>query len=668
MANKNDLPEPGSVRDVPYHGLTPNSIIPCVLTDTVAPAGYYVVKPVGYEDQPITCLYLTPFLFSLLGLRCSGGPPPKTELVVFYTGKAESYILGCRPHSAADPLAPPASVTDPNIEGYGALKSFQARLSKKLPYWTGHQPPIDLVEGEIDLSNLMNVGITFLRHLASLHAGDLAKVECFLLDDLVRVTSGTWRHHSAFGDERIYADGGRLNVEQHGAAYEHEAYGTLRPEDAKLPEDAQGRPDLTQAQQVEGFDDEGRWRYSQYIGWLGDFINLWVTDPPNVLGQLASDQLRSGKFRCHVSTDGGILVQSVAEVAIEKVVRIPVPMRLRREDDPAGNQSTGNAGADTFNKDWKPQGNIFEVAFQLREYGRWLSNNWSLLRFRQMARDFKVPDEYEVPAPRQDMDDGRDLQAPNTVLAYACIRILRDGAIVWVDAYGNSMHSTANGITLSSARDLTFEAAGSINMMAGRDVNIVAQKNVGISAIQEALRLRAKTGMQFLVEAGNFVMECLQMGWLHLRFCGLNVNGQASIRPVTGNLDANGSITGLRVAAAITNGAFGYNPHMFHIFAGSPAPQELTETDKFKHQAQYDANHYQSMSQSMLARGEGATQAHGDWKLKDNALAGRGAPWPGEEPQQQVAPGGLDLNAPAKGVQSNTHVPMKSEPVTFKTV
>ena len=81
----------------------------------------------------------------------------------------------------------------------GAQNPAQQRASD-LSVLKEHQPPVDLLPGELDLTNLHGVGVTLLRHLASLQAGDLARVECHLLDDLVRIVAQNFRHHSAIGD------------------------------------------------------------------------------------------------------------------------------------------------------------------------------------------------------------------------------------------------------------------------------------------------------------------------------------------------------------------------------------------------------------------------------------------------------------------------------------
>ena len=55
---------------------------------------------------------------------------------------------------------------------------------------------------------------------------------------------------------------------------------------------------------VDGYTDDGRWRFSQYVGWVGNFIHLFVTDPVEHVGHLASERFRAGRSKIHAHIDG----------------------------------------------------------------------------------------------------------------------------------------------------------------------------------------------------------------------------------------------------------------------------------------------------------------------------------------------------------------------------
>ena len=659
--------------DAKISAAVPGSILEGLVTGNLLPHNLIQVRIMGLEHD-VNCLWAAGIISGLLGFKTSFIPPIKTRVLVYYTGQEHSFVIGSLPTTSIDPADLPRHLTGPDTPSYHASEVYQQRLTGGTPMYADHKPPMDLAEGELMIGNLMGVAVTLLRHMAALSAGDLARVETHLMDDMVRIISGVFRHHSAFGDHRIYNDGGRLNVEYHGAAYDYEAYGNLKNEDAKAKMLKPDQPDLGEDSQIDGYTDEGRWRLSQYVGWLGDFLNVWVTDPVQALGRLASDQLRGGKFRCHVNVDGSCLVQSVSEICLEKVVRIPVPVRFRRETDPEGNRSDSDVRNKDFLKQWSPSGNLFEMAFQLREYSRWLSNTWSLARFRQMNLDFEVPTEAATPPPMPNSDQ-QDRLSVNRVsnqeavswrTVYACMRILRDGSLMMVDGYGNSILTTQTGVQISSTRDIQIEAAGSVNIVAGRDINLVAKKNLNLTAVEEVLRAQAGGAIQMLSKAGRVIMDFLSAGWLVLRNGSVNVNGAVSLDGQTGDVQASGALTARQVSAAITNGPFGEQSHMFHIFQGTPSPQELDAEDEFKYQPDYATGDlYQSHTQQALERNEQVSA--GSWSMAGNAVDGKGAPWPGESPQVKKPAGGSNLNVPAAEVQSNQPAAMTSSAMVLKT-
>lgn len=653
--------KPGIIEGVVIGNLLPNNLVQ--------------VRLQGIE-RPVNCVWAAAIISGLLGFKTSFIPPISTKVLVYYTGQDTSFIVGSVPSALTDPVGQKRAITDPDVPDYQDSEVFNARKKSGVSMLASHKPPLDLAEGELLIDNLMGVGIALLRNMAALSAGDLARVETHLMNDMVRIISGMFRHHSAFGDHKIYNDGGRLNVEFNGTLYDHESYGTLNPEQPRTKMLSPDVPDLGSDSQIDGYTDEGRWRFSQYVGWLGDFINVWVSDPVQALGRLASDQLRGGKFRFHTNADGSCLVQSVAEICLEKVVRIPVPVRIRREDDPAGNRSDSDLRGLQHLTNWRPTGSLFEMAFQLREYARWLSNTWSLARFRQMDLDFRVPTEAESPAPNPNSfqpdkhgqnKDNQDREVSSWREVYACIRILRDGSTVIVDGYGNSIMTTAVGVQISSASNLYLEAAGSVNIVAGRDINLLAQKNVGITAVKEAVRIKSEAALQMLSKVGKVIMDFVTPGWLVLKNGSLNVNGNASIDGQLGNADFNMTVTATQMTATLTDiVSLGEHTHNQHLFIGAPSPQPLDAADEFKFQTDYaPGTLYQTFTQRGLETGEQV--ASSSWDFAGNEVSGKGSPWPGPSPQHQKAAGGSDLKTPATDVQNNQPTAMTSAAINLKT-
>ncbi len=616
-------------------------------------------------EVPITCIWVAGIFSNMFGFSQHYLPPGGTSVVVYVTGKHINYIMGSMPSKVANPAEPGRTVTD---EGsYADGTPFAARRKDSDPTYQGQSPYVDMVEGEFALTNLLDVGIMFLKNMAALQAGDRAKVECFLMDDLVRIISGSFKHYNAFGEHTIRNDGGKLNVAWHGSSHEFEADGRPRPGDPRFDLKPDGQPDSKG--NTDGYTEDGRWRYSNFVGWLGDFVHGWVTDPTETLGRLAEAQTRSGKFGYRVGGDGSLLVQSVSEIAFEKVVRIVVPIPIRRDDDPQGNRSDSGLGKESELATWTPsdQSSIFEMVYQLRAYARWLNNRAALSRFRQMDRDFRVPTEAETPTPDvNNKEEDRERVNPlasNWRLVYATMRIFRDGSILHLDAYGNSWMSSQNGIQISSTKNILIEAAGSVSVVAGRDINLLARNNVGITAVTQAVRIKAQTALQMFCAAGHMVLETATDYVLKIR-AAINANNTFQLT-TAGHLDTEGNLTGRAVFAELTNGAFGEDRHMFHIFPGAPVISQNAAV--FSFQSSYDTEQlYETMSQQAFRAGE--QQASGVWSFADNAVAGKGSPWPGASPTHKTYPGvNSSLHTPSTQASFNaTADAMVSGGITFR--
>ena len=614
-----------------------------------------------------TCVWGCSIFSGLLGFKTSYIPPSGTKVIVFHTEQVPSFIVSAIPSIMVDPGQQDRHMTGPDSPSYHDDQAFASAGGKSTPMYAGHKPPVDLAEGEIQLDNLLGVGLSLLRGMASLQAGDRARIECHLMDDMVRVISDTFKHYTAFGDYVISNDGGKLNVAWHGTSYEHEAMGRIQARDPLVPTTDQDTVDMET--DLDGTDDDGRWRFDQYIGWLGNFVHMFFTDPVNALGQLAESQIRPGKARLHVNGDGSILVQSIADIVLEKVVAIPVPIPIRREDDVNGNTSGQALQHQEYLKTWKPSNNanLFEMAFQLREYARWLNNSYSMSRFYQMDRDWRVPSEAEVPLPDvsgAEVDKrGQNSGIINWRVGYSTIRIYRDGSIQTVDAYGNSITTTKVGVQIASAGDLLLQAAGSVNIVAGRDVNILAQQNVGITAALQFVRIKASLGIQALTTLGNMVFETL--GSFAVKFkCLVNFNNLASV-DMLGNIDSMGEIVASLVASESSLPGDSIITHSGHLFIGSPVVEEID--DEFSFQDEYGAGDlYETITQQMLKSGD--VISSGTWIFSANAVPGKGSPWPGPSPMQKSTAAGSSLNKPSgQLIFTSAPAPLSSSSTTMRT-
>lgn len=470
----------------------------------------YTVQLDGSGMTLESCTWAVGFFAPFLGYRTSHYPALGTRVSVLATKPA--YIVGMLPADAKDG----ASRSNRQMLSTGLGRSSVDNSEDDTGLGVYHTQPADLLEGEFEISNLIGTGIQFLHNLIKISGSERAKIEAHILNDMVRIVSDTFKHHSAFGDLQIYNDG-RLNCRLDGTSYEHEALGLSNPNDPKA--DIQNR-------QINSYSDliqTGRWRFSQYLGWLGDFVHLFVSDPTTTLSNIASNALRAGKARVHIGQDGTLLSQSVAEIAVERVSRIVVPVEAKRWDDPEGTNKKSEEGTDAFKslsanflKTWnwgKDMENVMEAGYKLREYARWLSCFHSYARFHQLEAsggEWRVPLETEATPQWHGQEDDKIKATsgkPQSFDVYACWRIMRDGSIIFWEGGGAAVHMRDGSVHISAPRHIALEAAGDITLQAGNDIHLTARRNISIAAIKGGLILKARAWFKALCEWGTMYFK-----------------------------------------------------------------------------------------------------------------------------------------------------------------
>ena len=495
----------------------PGNTITCITQDSSARV---------IED----CIWAAGLFSGIFGFKMNHAPARGTDVLVLFTGET-NYIIGC----FLDKFGEIKGMRRANAtvdQKQGTIKGwfetlFQTamRSNKTLktnPQFRGGDAPWDMVDGEVEITNLLGVGATFMRHISQLKAGDLAKVECGIIDDMVRIISGNFKHHSAFGDCNISNDGGRLNARWDGTSADWEIFGKDDPNKPKLEQDSSTENAVkkpTHEDMIKTSDP--KWRFSQFVGFLGDFINMFVTDP--VVWKEGSNfeqDKRSGKAKVHINEDGTFLVSSVGEIILERSPKITTPLEKLPEHHKDGNKPGDELfdNLDTL-RNWNfdasgGKENVHYTIYQIREYAKWLTNQHANAQFLRLEKDWKVPSEAESEDPEHykckhlDKTKAQDSTFPEKIKdVYATIKIAKDGSILLLDAYDNSISLSETGVAIASHQDFLIEAAGSINLMAGRDVNVVANHSVDVSATKGGLSLRGDSFIQQYCKLGGISIE-----------------------------------------------------------------------------------------------------------------------------------------------------------------
>ena len=476
--------------------LVSGSVYDGVVTHRDSGNGVYQVTLVDGRVLP-ECVNGADAVCGMLGIQSRRQIPQGTPVKVVYD--STPCILGTLPGNVADTTgARGRTMTGEEVDAY---PEGSPDLQE------GAHPIEDMLEGEMDMTNNLRVGLQLLTTFARLQAGSRAVVETCLLNDMVRVVSEVFRHHSATGDQEIYNDG-RLNSVEHATSYEHETWGLDDPAGERLQVE-DGKVDLG------AVEERARYRYSRFLGFLGDFLHVMVYDPL----KMVDEELKgpSGKARVQMMADGTLLAQSVSEICMEKVVRVQVPVKLRDWDDPEGNLAHQmNQLENRYLRLWQgwdeddPQ-SFSDTCYQLREYARWLNTYHSFARFLQLDKDYRVDSEEDTEAP--DWNSGEDdrenanSEAPTSYDSYACIRIMRDGSIVLWSGDGSSLVMTGGSIDLHAALDLNLYAARDVRVRAGNDLHLMARRHVNLAAIVGGIRSKSRTYWEALCERGSLWLK-----------------------------------------------------------------------------------------------------------------------------------------------------------------
>lgn len=470
----------------------------------------------GKTAAPVPCFWLTGALSNFVGVRASTCPEPGTNVLVFWEPSMPyGLVLGKAPTVSVTGTAIPAM----NTTGFETFRNYKTANQQKvdieqkninLPFANGEDlHPADLFSGDHVLSNEYGCALAILKIMASLKASDLAQIRMFAFDDLVQIISHNFQNFSSFGDFRITNDEGELTVSLEGTHRENEAMGSdtagtapfkKRTADADKAESSIGAASGTDA------DMTGLWRLKMFVGYLGDFFNVFITQPTDTFGKLSSTKPESGLFQFQVRTDGGCVIRSVKEVGLEKCSRIAVPKKIHEADDTNGDSPTRDYDPVLTREEfkWSDTAHPLIKALQLRDYSAYLNTVYGPARFKKHTKDWHVPEEEQTPVPDPNYDTDSTAVYKSV---YATIRILYDGSIVILDASGSTIHMSGKSLKISAPEDVWIEAGRNINMLAGNDIIARARNSMDLTATEKDVRIKAQNNLEAVSLVGGILIE-----------------------------------------------------------------------------------------------------------------------------------------------------------------
>lgn len=461
--------------------------------------GLCTVQTYDPAEEVVNCIWLTQsFTAPILGYRIKSLPSIDTNVVLLVG--TPSYIISIFDTPDFD-------------ESFGLVKTKDGTFLREKYFgdnmYPGYEGSASLLEGEFEIENAFNVGMSFLTNIISLNAGERAKIEAHVLQDMIRIIAEEYRNITPIGEIMSYDDG-RPNMEINLGSYVHELLNkrSISTQKAPLSGHSINFPTLDKEDDQDGINTSFGHRFKTYLGYVGNFLSMFVSDPVTTLNGIAS-----GKAHIHIGNSGDILLRTVSEIALERVVRITVPAKRDKKLS-----KLPDYGNDEFLKKWNygagSENTVHQCAYSLRSYARYLSNYASMMRFHQASKGkdgdgsdpYYIPTESEVPMPDMNNKEQDLIQANEPaafIEGYSTIRIFRDGSILSMDSTGGSVYHGRGVVEISAVKDIRIDAARDISMIAGRHMFLKAKQNIEISSTEGGLVFKSRKLLNMLCELGK---------------------------------------------------------------------------------------------------------------------------------------------------------------------
>jgi len=420
-------------------------------------------------------------------------------------GEQHFYIIAVLPDTETgyDPIEiekieDPGRETSPEINpepgaDYTSLNAYMGiaeddTTDDHIPTASGR--PFNIMAGEWMRGNKLGVYVAVMQLYSALAAGDRAKLEMFLLDGMVRLTSGTFEHNNPLGMTRMFDDEGNLMVESCGSIYQHERLGE---DDFKeiLKDEPKGEAtekQITIKRPEEDITPKDRYRF--FGGALADMFQLYTKNPTG-----DDSPERSADSRMAIGYDGSISGVSRSGVYFGLRNKIPMPLRIRAPWDPEGSifDPDAEGGIQPEPKEPFQHNADFPYGRNLASLDAraWYERNL-LKRFDEATRDFKVPEYKDVTEPPTTNTDKAGSTTENKVAVDAGWEVTADGGIRFWDGSGAEIYMRGGVIYMTAPGGIQRHVGKSDVTLAGHDIIQKAYNSIDLTTTKKDIRIAAK--------------------------------------------------------------------------------------------------------------------------------------------------------------------------------
>lgn len=477
------------------------------------------------SDSPLCCICASNMLASWAGIDDCALPGEGTQVSFIQLGTHSKYgiILSSNAEHASKNNTLGAFKSTEIVPSGGSistlmengLKGLDISEGKDIPRLiaTGSRP-LDVYPGDKAMVNKQSgVAMLLLSMLASLKASERAKIECFVMDDLVRMVSGHFQHYYAVGETQSYNDGGRLSTEYRLTNHQQELFGTdtYTAASTKNSRKRSTQPIASNSKSAADGPLDIKERFQLFIGDLGAFVHLVITNPilpPGSAFKLKGTMLKSpGLLRQILSKSGGMYVQHADDLILQRTDFIPVPSKLKEPWDPEGDTSSDISEVDNPNKPFKfDKDKPWAMPLAFRDIVAW-ANAQNLKPVDRRKKDWGLPEEGEL-ASLNNMYDPIDKDEDNfedNCNRQSYFGQMKDGSIVLRDAWGSSIYMRGGNIHFDCPGEIFHRSGRNQVFVSGSDICLVAAKSADLTAAAGDVRFKANRNLHAC--AGGIMLE-----------------------------------------------------------------------------------------------------------------------------------------------------------------
>jgi len=466
----------------------------------------------------------TSVMASIFGFRESAPPQPGTQVVCLEEAAGHCYILGMLPKQN------PNLKNMPNRATLGAGNAIGDSANRKghaenTPRVYDNRRPTDAVDGEHVVSNEFGVLLGLYQQLANLKASELAQIQCFLLDDLVRVISHNFQHYTALGEYNIYHDGKALMAEFGATHKSSEAYGqpavnsdssspTFASTGSHTVDDDKDFYEITGDERIKAIE-----RFKWFLGTVGDFLHVFMVRPDPTETRTLDPTKKpnkpdTGLADLHIGTDGGLHLRSVKEVFIEKTNWIRVPLRVAAPDSEQGDDAAKLEYTEKelfkFDNKITATNNPIRYALQIRDYVAYVNEKLNYENFKKHEKDFYINDELSKEEKLSNIgkvDQETSLQLSDYKLRTAGIYLMPNGGITIRDAWNSAIVMEGGNVYIQPAKDFITQPLRSVIVKAGKNINMSCRKHIDLASSDEGMRIKTQKSQYLYSHEGGIVLE-----------------------------------------------------------------------------------------------------------------------------------------------------------------